>query len=87
MTNKIKGARDLKDNEVQMLNVIQEFADDVGDLITGMTEDSLEVSKHDESDEAVAESLETKRWIEAAELQLQVGFMMLRRAVTRHTRF
>ena len=68
---KIKGYRDLSQEEIDLMNEAKELAEQVGQL----TEKLLECDKTD------------KRWVNIGKTDLQKGFMSLIRGIAQPTTF
>jgi len=72
---KIKGYRDLTQDEINLMNEAKELAEKVGGFI------------HKLEDESDRNLMLDRRWIAIAKTDLQKGFMALVRAVARPTTF
>lgn len=81
----IKGYRDLSPEEIAAMNDIKASAESVGEMVFQCRERILAMPARD-LDQA-ADRAEARRWLDAAELQLQQGFMLLTRAIARPTTF
>jgi len=68
---KIKGYRDLSQEEINLMNEAKELAEKVGELVT-------KINMSSETD---------KRWASIGQTDLQKGFMSLIRAVAQPTTF
>jgi len=68
---KIKGYRDLTQNEIDLMNKCKEMASAVGDLC----------------DEIALEQTTDIRWFKEGQIELQKGFMSLIRSVAKPTTF
>lgn len=89
---KIKGYRDLTTEELALVNRIKEHGAATGELVLAIEEHyDREIAKFDtpgaepsaitaEQEREIVEALE---WVRDAKRQLQVGFMLLTRGVTR----
>lgn len=69
--SKIKGYRELSPEEIELINVIKEIADVVGNLVNDAMEDP-------DTD---------KRWVSIAKTDLQTGFMALVRSIAKPSTF
>lgn len=68
---KIKGYRDLTEEEIDLMNNVKEMANRVGDLVAALgTVDSLD-----------------KRWLSIGKTNLQQGFMAVVRAIAQPESF
>ena len=68
---KIKGYRDLSQEEIDLMNEAKELAEQVGDLVTKIN----------------MSNVTDKRWSSIGQTDLQKGFMSLIRAVAQPTTF
>jgi len=68
---KIKGYRDLSQEEIDLMNRCKEMAEEVGDLCEAIR----------------TESTTDQRWLGEAQFDLQKGFMSLIRSVAKPTTF
>ena len=73
---KIKGYRDLSQEEIDLMNEAKALAEEVGDFI----ENKLKLSEYTHNEES-------RRWITDGKLSLQKGFMSLIRSVAKPTTF
>lgn len=69
--SKITGYRELSLDDIQLINLIKDVADEVGRFVEGAMEDP-------DTD---------KRWVSIAKTDLQTGFMALIRSVAKPTSF
>lgn len=69
--SKIKGYRELSPEEIELINVIKEIAEAIGNLVN----DAME---HPDTD---------KRWASIAKTDFQTGFMALIRSIAKPTSF
>ena len=82
----IKGYRDLSQEEINLMNKIKALAEQVGELV----EEVQQVNDRDyfTDDEEISDpACEANGWIYSAKKDLQVGFMMLVRAVAKPQSF
>ena len=74
---KIKGYRDLSEEEIALMNEAKELAEKVGELVTKLgTSDVVPTT----------EGID-QRWLAIAKTDLQKGFMALTRAIAQPTTF
>ena len=73
---KIKGYRDLSQEEIDLMNEAKALAEEVGDFI----ENKLKLSTYTHNEES-------DRWIVDGKMSLQKGFMSLIRSVAKPTTF
>lgn len=71
---KIKGYRDLSQDEINLMNKIKEKAAEVGELV-----DELEVAAFARQADEVPDS----RWVAIGKTDLQKGFMSLTRSIAK----
>ena len=74
---KIKGYRDLSQDEIDSMNKVKETAEQVGKLLS-----EVEALNHATGGHAV-----DLRWVSIARTDLQKGFMALTRSIARPTTF
>lgn len=78
---KIKGYRDLTQEEIDLMNEVKELAEKCGDLINKLEHSSSTVTSLDTSPTI------DKRWVIIAKDNLQLGFMAAVRSVAKPTAF
>ena len=75
---KIKGYRDLSENEIALMNEAKELSSKVGELIEKL--DKAEFAKD-------SYEVPDKRWVSIARTDLQKGFMSLVRSIAKPNSF
>ncbi len=73
---KIRGYRDLSQEELNLMNEIKTKGEVIGDLVKKLQDKAV-----------TANDLESERWVEIAKMDLQKGFMALTRSVAKPTNF
>ena len=81
---KIKGYRDLSQDEIDLMNQIKEKADEVGELIH-----VLEIAQYETKNKDSEEVHEycDQRWLATEKTDLQKGFMSLTRSIAKPESF
>lgn len=75
---KIKGYRDLSEEEIALMNEGKELAQKVGDFLEKLEKANFAVSSDQEPD---------KRWLAIGRTHLQQGFMAVIRSIAKPTTF
>lgn len=86
----IKGYRDLTQKEIDLMNKIKSLAEEVGKLVDEVLEQESDLyseSGYELYKETYGNLDDNFMWIESAKKDLQLGFMMLTRAVAKPTTF
>lgn len=78
---KIKGYRDLSQEEIELMNEVKEKAEEVGELIQKISD--FYYSPYPTASNEYAD----KRWLAIAKTDLQKGFMFLVRAIVKPESF
>lgn len=81
---KIKGYRDLSQEEIDLMNEIKEHAAKTGELVDRVktiTRQQAETGATANDKEAIGRAHEGGRWASIAKTDLQTGFMALTRAI------
>lgn len=71
---KIKGYRELSQEEIDLMNEIKEKAAEVGDLVAKLERAEFARSSDEDTD---------KRWVNIGKTDLQKGFMALTRSIAK----
>ena len=81
---KIKGYRDLSQQEIDLMNEAKELGEKVGDLVKRLEEYSVQGYNNEY---LIDDFGPDSGWIYRAEEKLQIGFMCLLRAIAQPTTF